>query len=63
MTCPVVDVFIFAKANLLNDQGHLRASPTQMNAKDPVNIPDIEIMPVSAIYWVATSTTLTHAPF
>ena len=56
LTCPVVDVFIFAKAELLDDQGCLRASSAQMNAKDPANIPDIEIMPVSVKYWVATST-------
>lgn len=49
LTCPFVDIFIFAKASLLDDQGRLRTSPAQMNAKDPANIPDIEIMPVSVI--------------
>lgn len=47
LTCPVIDISIFANSQLLDSELHLSATPEQQDSKDPKNIPDIEIMPVS----------------
>lgn len=47
LTHPVVDLCMFVKSDVPGDKGFLRAS--QSDAKDPNNVPDIEIMTVSLI--------------
>ncbi|KAH8114085.1 alcohol oxidase [Phellopilus nigrolimitatus] len=44
---PVVELSIFAKSDMMDAQSHLQATVSQMDAKDPANIPDIEIMPLA----------------
>ncbi|KAH8114090.1 alcohol oxidase, partial [Phellopilus nigrolimitatus] len=43
---PVLALSVFAKSDLLDAQSHLRASSQQTDARDPENLPDIEIMPI-----------------
>lgn len=47
LTCPVVDVQIFVNSQHLDARSHLVVSPEQQDCKDPKNLPDIEITPVS----------------
>ena len=43
---PVLETCLFARSDLLNTDGHLKADELQLNASDPANLPDIEIIPV-----------------
>jgi len=44
---PVVELDVFAKSDLLDDQSRLEASAAKVDARDPKNIPDIEIIPIA----------------
>jgi choline dehydrogenase len=43
---PLVQSAVFARAELLDDDGHTSASPVDLDASKPENIPDIEIIPI-----------------
>ncbi|KAH8108860.1 alcohol oxidase [Phellopilus nigrolimitatus] len=44
---PVLESGIFVKSDLLDAESNLHASALQLNARDPANIPDIEIIPIA----------------
>ena len=44
---PVVETAVFARSELIDDKGNLKASPKQLDACQPENLPDIELIPVS----------------
>ncbi|KAI5123485.1 hypothetical protein M0805_008855 [Coniferiporia weirii] len=44
---PVLESSIFARANLLDSQSNLQATASQLDARDPANLPDIEIIPIA----------------
>lgn len=46
---PVLEACLFARSDLIDANGKMEASDTQLDASNPKNLPDIEIIPVSHI--------------
>lgn len=44
---PVLEVCMFAKSDLIGEDGVMKASKSQLDASIPENLPDIEIIPVN----------------
>ena len=50
LLAPVVESMIFVRSEFLNQDSHLVANPEQLDAKNPANKADIEIMPVRMLF-------------
>ena len=46
---PVLEVCIFARSDLVDVNGEMRTSDSQLDASNPENLPDIEIIPVNVL--------------
>lgn len=50
LTCPVLDLAIFANTDTLDSNSRLHTSALPLDARDPHNLPNVEIMPVRTSY-------------